>query len=262
MITLKQPAGGLSRFVQKVGQDVEKAARKALTRTALLARDAVKEEMARVFDRPTRYALGSVYARGAGMQDPQATIWLKDGLAAGKGTPATKYMAAQIEGGPRGDKRSERALRLAGILPAGMQTVPGSAAPLDAHGNIPGPYLVAMLSYLRAMDERGYMGNRTNAKRRGKFRKVEWFVIRDGQQSGSGARLPPGVYLNDARAGKARRGNNAAPVLLFVKTPNYRQRLDFHGVVERVVGVRLIGEIREAVRLGRGYNPRTGGAAG
>src|SRR3546814_9848403 len=86
---------------------------------------------------------------------------------AGKGTAPEKYLAAEIYGGTRGAKRSERALQMTGAMAAGLYAVPGSGAQRDAYGNMPASEVRQVLSYLgSAQLTAGYAGNMSDRKRR------------------------------------------------------------------------------------------------
>jgi hypothetical protein len=105
------------------------AARKAVVKTAEDVQQAQIREMRDVFDRPTPYTLSSVENKLIKSNPPTARVWLKD--FAGKGTPASEFLQAQIKGGARPIKRFEAALRSVGVLPEGMIAVlaSGAAAP-------------------------------------------------------------------------------------------------------------------------------------
>jgi hypothetical protein len=52
----------------------------SLTKTAVKVKPEIRKEMERVFDRPTRYTLNSIFVQQAKKQDenPTARVWLKD----------------------------------------------------------------------------------------------------------------------------------------------------------------------------------------
>jgi len=198
----------------------------ALTRTAKDAQPAVRSAMQQAFDRPTPYTLNSTYVTPAKKTDatPMADVFFK--TDASKGTPAAKYIYPEVYGGQRNQKRYERALRAARVLPAGMMTVPGAGVKLDAYGNMPAGLINAMLSQLGANPD-AYQ-NSTSSKRSRRTRKVrgQFFVGRPG-----GGHLPLGVYL--------RNGRKLSPFLIFISSANYHQRLPFRETVERVFDERF-----------------------
>jgi hypothetical protein len=216
-----------------LGAHVGFAAVAAATSTAIAVRRGLQEEMRRGFDRPTSYALNAFAVSPATSAHPIARVFAKDG---------TRWLKPQIDGGARIDKRSETMLRQAGVLPAGMQAVPGKAAKLDAYGNMDRAQMIALLSAVRVFNVAGFTANRRwDGTSRGVYRNHDFFVMH------SSGKLPPGVYLRDTRAGKVRRGKSAAPVLVFVKRPAYQARFDFHGVAAKLIAAEYPRCLRDAM---------------
>lgn len=213
---------------------------RAVTMTAQSVKKALEYEMPLAFDRPTPYTMSSLYLNPATKSIPVAKVWLKDD--SGKGTPAAKYLLPEIAGGGRNMKRFERRLQLMGLLPEGMQVVPGDAAPLDQYGNIPASVIEQILSALGAAEiKSGYQANRTRASARRKGAKLaEYFVGRPG-----GA--PLGVY----RRYKFAHGSAVKPILIFVRPVQYRPRYRFEEIAQRVVSeefpVKFSAAYRDAV---------------
>lgn len=195
-----------------------KAAVEAADRTGRYIHGALRSEMQQVFDRPTPWALGGLRFQRPSLQRPVVRIWLEE--FGGKGIPAADFLAANIQGGKRKHKRFEKALIAKGLMPSGMFAVPGNNAPLDAYGNVPGSFIVRMLSDLQAFGEQGYRANR-KGERRGK-RKTNYFFV---PAKGSGLR--PGVYWQMP-------GGLVGIVFVFVSSVAYRKRYDFYGVAKRV----------------------------
>lgn len=217
---------GLSDLQRKHLPKAEMAAAK---RTGSYVHAALRSEMEEVFDRPTRWALGGIRWRNPTTARPEYRIWLEE--FGGKGIPAADFLAAEIEGGPRRLKRMEIALQAKGLMPKGWFAVPGRQAPLDAHGNVPGPFIVRMLSDLRAFGEQGYRANR-RGKRTG-ARRANYFFV-----PGKGSHLKPGVYwhLPNGLLGV---------VFAFVSKASYEKRYDFYGVAQRAfnrVALRFMSE--------------------
>ena len=250
---------------------VREASVKAVNDAGFEVRRAMQEEMRSVFDRPTDYILRSPMLKMATVDKPMATI--EPEYMGGKGVDPKKILKAQNLGGKRRDKRSEVALRRAGILPRGYQTVipaepfPGSE---DRYGNLKGGFIVQLLSYFRAFGEQGYRANMTDARRKALqlrggagVRKVgpnigRRYILAYGKLRG-GARwtakgendrrasnLAPGIW---AVVGSS--GADIRPVLMFVRAGNYQERLDMEKVgqradVENYLGRRLRYRIRQA----------------
>lgn len=206
----------ISRLRQDLAREKARLARvtrRVVNAAAYGALDDVKAEMAKQFDRPTPFVLRGPYVVPAKDGDQfggtEARVaWREFGA---KTIPAEKILRAQIEGGPRRLKRFERAIG----LPANRVAVPGKWAPLDQYGNIPGPFIVQVLSALRLFGESGYRANRREGA---KLRKgqSEFFMIRVGSEN---KQLPPGVY-------RVAREQGGAPLLViaFVRAANYRAR--------------------------------------
>lgn len=206
----------------------------ALNHTANQARIALRAEMESVFDRPTPFTLNALRILNARPDSLEAAIWVKDDKDNNaKGQAPEDWVAPQVFGGPRVDKKSEMLLRRRGILPAGRFVVPAEGARLDAYGNMSRGHMLQILSGLRLLNRPGYTGDASNNWR--SFRKGHaraFFVMRRGK-------VPIGIA--------ERRGRTLQMVLAFVGQPSYRRRLDFHGIVRRVADERLAVNVDKAV---------------
>ncbi|MFZ6658122.1 hypothetical protein [Undibacterium sp. TJN19] len=87
----------------------------ALTKTAQEIARAERKELQYVFDSPTPYTLDCLYVKSACKAQLSVYVRIKDFSA--KGTPAIKFLSAQINGGKRHQKRFERTLQAVGALP-------------------------------------------------------------------------------------------------------------------------------------------------
>ena len=215
---------------------VKQAAAWAINETLVKAKDETIAEMRRVFQAPTPWTLNSMRVKRAGPNNLVGSIYFRK--EAGKGTPAAKYIQHQIEGGSRQMKRFERALMAMRVLPSGYFAVPGAAAVMDAYGNMSVGQIKQILSYFSAAEmTSGYSANIT-AKKRERLRRgtktkrgMEYFVGRPAQ-----GRLPLGIYQRITQF--ARHGDSTSaikPILIFVKSANYKPRLNFKGVVDRAI---------------------------
>lgn len=235
MLTIVPPTD-FGRLTDLVDKQLPYAAAVALN---LVAQDIVvaeQHEMRDVFDRPrpTPYTLSGVAVyKGATKRRLSAVVWLKD-YATSNGVPASKFLAPQIRGGSRRLKKSEKALRSAGVLPSDMFAVPGKAAKLDAYGNMDRGQIRQIISYFRGAELlAGHLGN-TKDKTRQRLAKgnkkkgirgFEYFVGRPAD-----GKLPMGVWQ---RFGFGALGSAIKPVLIFIdKTPRYKAIYDFDYVAE------------------------------
>jgi hypothetical protein len=211
----------------------------ALNRTAQDARQSIRSDIARAFDRPTPFTLNSVEIRPATKRNLEVEVWLKDDME-GPGTPS-HYLAPQMFGGERRLKRFERALQARGLLPAGMFIVPGQGAKLDAYGNISRGQIMQILSALGAAEQySGYSANRTadSVARRGKRKLPEFFVGRPARGKG-----PLGIWQRFHFGF----GGAIKPVMIFVRKPRYTSRFDVYSTVDEVAHQQFLGHLERAV---------------
>ncbi len=210
----------LSRLQKKMSalekKQIPFALAKSLTDTAKEVKKEIVKEMRNVFDRPTPYTLNSLYIDPAVKKKNKfsATVKIKD--SAQKGIAPVKYLGAEVEGGERNLKRSEIALQRRGFLSKDRFVVPGRGVRLDRHGNISGSQMVQILSALGAFTESGFTMNRA-----GKLKKHRNFFVPK-----PGSKLKPGVW--------ERTRSGIKPILMFVKSPQYRKRLHFYKIAQRV----------------------------
>ena len=214
-----------NQLTNQVKKNIQFATAKALTKTAVLVKEAEINEMRDVFDRPKPNTLNSLYIKPATPASLTATVGIKD--FAGKGIPASKYLAAQIKGGSRRLKRFEKALQSVGALPPGYRAVPGDAAKMDAFGNMQGGQIVQILSFFKAFPEAGYKANMTD-KRKARLargtKKTPGFAYFCGRP---GDRLPLGIWQ--------RFNTGIKPVIIFVPSTSYEAIFDFEYVARSTV---------------------------
>lgn len=224
-----------AKFSQAVQKQMRFARIVALTKTAKLAQQAVIAQMPVVFDRPTPFALRSTYVEPATKKQEPATSAVGIRGVARKVSKAGGYMRAQVYGEDRPLKGSERRLREAGLLPAGMWVVPGYGATIDAYGNMARGQVVAVLSKLQLIREaeRSQSGGRRKGKRNTKYGKAQYFVSRGG-------RLPAGIY--------ERVGRQIKSIMMFVKQPVYQVRLPMKAIVKEIVDKNMKSEYLAALK--------------
>src|SRR3546814_10216174 len=117
-------------------QDMKVATMIGVTNVSKAVQDSLTAEIGRVFDRPNAFTQRAIKRKPVRQGRLFAMeVFVQD--YAGKGTAPEKYLAAEIYGGTRGAKRSERALQMTGAMAAGLYAVPGSGAERDAYGNMP-----------------------------------------------------------------------------------------------------------------------------
>lgn len=217
--------------------DVAKVA--ALNSAAYVTAQKQKEDIARVFDRPTAWVKGGVRYVKADRARMESKVDL-DFWGNKQGVSVEKILAAQIYGGQRRHKRHEEALRRALVLPAGMFIVPGDAAILDGYGNMSSGQIVQIISWFRGFAEGG-RGSRANMKDATKEKLAkgkkggygfQYFYVAPGRKGPRGRQqnLIPGVYQRIETGF----GSAIKPVMIFVSKANYKKRFDFYGNAEKV----------------------------
>ena len=223
----------------KFRKQIPFATAKTLTKLAQLGQKEVQAEMQREFDRPTPFTLNSVRIKSATPQNLQAMVYIRNSAAA-KSKPLNETLKHEFSGGQRERKRLEYWLERAGLISANEFVVPGEGAKLDRYGNISRGQVQQVLSQLRAgPDPYAYKSGSARSKRNVK-RAGEFFWSRGGK-------LPRGAWM--------RNGASVKPILLVIKAPVYRQRINMNAIVSRVIDTRFEAEFRknlnEAIRTAR-----------
>lgn len=211
--------------MQRFARQIPFASAMALNDAVKDAEQAYRKALPRIFDRPTPFTLNSAFVRKATKAHLEASVELRHFAA--KGTPADRYLGPEIIGGPRGMKRFERRLDVAGGIGRKF-VVPGRAVHLDAYGNVSRGQIMQILSRLNLMGEQN-VGPRTTAKLR-----KQGLLVRHGK------RITAGDYFivhskNDGGAigiWQLVSKGKVVPVMIFEReAPHYRPRLDFTGLI-------------------------------
>jgi len=200
----------------------------------------VQADMQREFDRPTPFTLKSVFIKPATKQNLRAMVYIKDRPTGKNPKALNEILGHEFSGGTRERKRLEVWLERAGFISANEYVVPGEGAKLDRYGNMSRGQVQQVLSQLRAgPDATAYKSNSTRSKRNVK-RAGEFFWSRGGK-------FPRGAWM--------RNGASVKPILLVIKAPVYRQRINMNAIVSRVIDTRFEAEFRknlnEAIRTAR-----------
>lgn len=284
MITIGINLTGLDRVRKELdrlsGSQMRSAYAKALTDTGYQVRRDMQSEMQQRFDRPTPFIVRAPKVFPATPEKLEVTIaptyQSALGTKGGKtGVDPQQVLQAQEFGGARRDKRSEVALRRIGILPAGYQlAIPKSPFPGsdDGNGNLRGPFVTQLLSYFSAFGEQGYRANMKDAARRNLARggtaarlaKVAGPTLgrrylvsygkmrggarltRKGEPDARASNLAPGIWAVLGTTGAV-----VKPVVMFVRSGNYKPRLDLQSIAKSqatqdYLARRLRFRIREA----------------
>lgn len=166
MFNLRFEADALAKKLSFSQQQTHKLMAVTLTQAAYNVQKEIQAEMQRVFDRPTPFVLRSVYVRQAkvlGDSVAPAIVGIR-GSTGGKVSPA-HALYAEVAGGVRRRKASESMftrMRLPGASTLGYWA-PGSGAPRDQYGNIPGKTIRGILSALQLWEKQGATSAQGNA---------------------------------------------------------------------------------------------------
>lgn len=184
----------------------------ALNQTAYDALDAVKEEMVKVFDRPTRWTLNALMVWRATPDNQKAVVQERPSVG------RRHYLKVQAHGGQRSETGVERLLKsnvaYSGFIAA---VTPAKGAKLDRYGNWSPGQRNQLLSGVGAQRDRA--ANTTAASRRRNKGRATFFVPKEGS-------LSPGVY--------SRQGDKIEKVVHFTRSmPTYERRIDLPSVIER-----------------------------
>lgn len=237
-------------FAKLSGPQAKVAYAKAINDTGFMVRKAMQTEFAK-FDRVTPFILKSPKLIAATPEKLSASILPTldsrntPSLGGKVGVDPQDVLQAQEFGGKRRDKRSEAALRRAGILPNGYQTAipetpyPGSD---DGRGNLRGAFLQQLISYLQAYSEQGFKANMSAKRKRGlrnqqgigsiPAKKVykttlgRRYFVSYGRMRGD--HLQAGVWATSGTHDVV-----VKPVLMFVQAPNYTPRINMDRIAQQ-----------------------------
>ena len=175
----------------------------------------IYKEMKRVFNNPTPYTLNSLQSIHGDKAKPDAFINFKR-----MGNKTNHYLQAEVFGGTRDRKKSESALKSAGLMGSNQYYVPTKYAPLNAYGNLPSNFIVSVI----------------NQSDRGKSSK--YFIL--PKQKG---KLRAGVY-EYASTDKAiiRR------IINFVPNVNYRKLFYFFEKTKQEFNNRINKHVQDAIK--------------
>lgn len=217
-VTAKGLEAQRTRFERLITHDIPAATTDALNWTSYNLREKLQEEIQSVFDRPTRFTVDSIEVLKATPNRTEAMVRLKD--YSSKAAPAAVWLAPQVYGGERRDKRSEKLLRDRGILPTGTYVAPGAGMKLDSMGNVGRGQMQKIISGLGASFD---IYQRSTGSARSIGNRQRFFVFRKGNQ-------PLGIA---ERFGRGR--DQVRIVLAFIRKPTYQQRFDFYGIGESFI---------------------------
>lgn len=207
------------------------ATAKALTKTAQKVQAATVKEMQSKFDRPTPFTLKSLWTKPATKRDLSAMVYLKDEPFGKNRLSMAQIIGHQFAGGARNGKSIEFWLRNAGLISAGEFIAPGDGARMDQYGNMSRGQIAQIMSQLRLGTDLGWASKSLRSKRAVKQAGAMFWS--------RGGRLRRGVWM--------RAKGSVIPLLIVVRTPNYRQRIDMQSIASRTVSEHFSSEFSAAL---------------
>lgn len=180
-----------------------------------------------IFDKPVRFTLNSLAFYPANKHDFTASLGFREWVS--KGTPAVKYLQAQVYGGKRKPKRYEKALMFKGIMKPGQFTIPAKKY-RNKNGNVSASSVVQMLSSLQAFSEVGYLANATNRRNKSKF-----FVMERS----------PGHKIIYKRVGRG--GRSITPFMFITDDVHYAKHFNFDKIASDLFYFYWPKEIEKAI---------------
>lgn len=239
---------GLTKKFAAISGDLNGALSRALNYSGFDMRAAWAKEAASVFDRPTSFTTRAPLFKPSTPQKLVVEVFIRDDASGG--TPPVKYLAPQVTGGPRTQKRFEWALHRH-TRGAAKFYVPGRgmAAQMNAQGNLPASIIKKVMSQLGAAESvAGFSANETATTRKRRLRRQRkkggggsFFILRERR-----GKLPAGTILERIETGF---GSGVRTVLFPSNAaPRYRKRYDVftltHSIYGRIFAEKLKREMR------------------
>jgi hypothetical protein len=248
---LKPALDQFMRQVDAIKKQLEYAERRAINDIGKAVQEGLKDEIKRVFDRPTKTTINSVKFWPArpikgptGTTSSEAVVFIQNTYGSKNkeksSSPALtpeEYLEPQIFGGSRDNKRYELRMIRAGVMPSGEGfLVPSKSAPFDKHGNVLFKSFSGMLSDIKATNNWNDTG-RYYARRKGKTRSQKdrgstYFFGTPGWLGGG--EKSKGIWERDNMTGEI------TPILIFKQSaPHYKKRFKLYETAERIVAGHL-----------------------
>lgn len=237
MFKIESTTNVVKNLMKKMGSLQANAFQEALNKTGYDIREALIDEMKRVFDQPTPWTLNSIWVNRATKTNFSASVNFK------KTEDVRHYILPQVYGGNRFQKRTESLLRRRGILGANEVMVPASngAVRRDAYGNVSRGQLQQILSQLGAFYLAGSNKNESLKSKTRKDRTLlqdRYFVARKGESRVGFGSWKNGEKIQHLKSGiwvrtRTISSNEIYPIFFFANKATYRIRFRFHEVAQK-----------------------------
>jgi len=237
-IAITVDTSGLTRLLSSLrASEIPTAARNILNDVAREVVQREREEIKRVFNRPTPLIQNSPRVKTlAKPESLMSEVWLKDVFRSGtqswSGDPVFRALTPHIPGFPntRMQKGMEGWLKNAGLMKAGEWLMPARGYPLDRYGNVTGAQAQKMLADVRAYRGVAGMPGATLARNR----KYVW-----GTKQAGGGHTVKGIWTTKGRRGGRHYQLDKLMMVVVSGAPTYAKRFRFHDVgrlyAERII---------------------------
>jgi len=205
----------VAELVKIVSRELDDVARKqmpfatvlGLTLTAKAVQADIKAQLPKIFDRPTPWTINSIGMAPAKF-GVASSVFIRS--QSPTGTPASKYLGPEIEGGHRRVARFERRINAQARIPEQMM-IAAKGATLDGFGNMQRAQINRIIRNMNAM----------GPFKKNKEPRKEFFV---GKAKANGQ--PLAIYQIVARG-------KVVPVIAFLhRQPDYSTRFPFQKLVQ------------------------------
>lgn len=202
----------------------------AINKVAEDVKFVLTREMTRVFDRPTQYTLNSLFIRYAKKDNPVAYVSFKNAGSSNAGS-AGQYLLAEVYGGGRAEKRSEKTLANLGFK-GGDQfyLTPASGAKLDSNGNVPRRKYEEIIAFFKANSGHDFTStSKTSSRIANKVNLglgAAYFIALPNDARVQSKRLSAGIY--------ERKGLSFTKVFNITRKPIYKSVFKFFDIGQEV----------------------------
>ena len=192
----------------------------ALNETGKQIREESKPFISRAFSNPKSQTVNATWMQFARISNLEMMVYLRETTTGKSRVAPVQWLKAQVYGGSREPKASEKRMRMSGRMLSNQFYVVNPKH-RDGNGNITGGKVEAILSQLQSAElYAGYTANQTPGSKKKGRKKNQYFTI-------SKAGRPVGVFV--------RKGKTTENVLGFMnRSPQYRVRLPFYQYTEQL----------------------------
>lgn len=233
MITINSNVYDVSEFMKVSAKQANFALSKTINDSLYSIKDDYIKSFSTIFDKPNMKYLKTAFTVKKSTKTSLAGMIEVSPWDMGKGQTPEAVLLHHVAGGDRPLKRFEKAMIGSGFMGSNMIAVPGAGAKLDQYGNIRGSFSAMLISYFGGYRKAGFDGNmkqatRDKMARMGKSKKQAKKINGVVYFMSKGGKFARGIWSKTGT-----HGSRVMPVVLFVRTPNYKKRFDFYGIADR-----------------------------